>query len=84
MIKVNDKNAWEFKEHLKSKYHANDELIFQSRFKKEFFKYMYDYIIQINHEVQISDRQISVICPISNTYCEALGAFYIKLSRLIE
>ena len=45
---------------------------------------MYDYIIQINHEVQISDRQISVICPISNTYCEALGAFYIKLSRLIE
>ena len=51
---------------------------------KEFFKYMYDYIIQINHEVQISDRQISVICPISNTYCEALGAFYIKLSRLIE
>ena len=40
MIKVKDKNVWEFKKHLKSKYHANDELIFQSRFKKDFFKYI--------------------------------------------
>ena len=28
---------------------------------KEFFKYMYDYIIQLTHEVQIADRHIAVI-----------------------
>lgn len=51
---------------------------------KEFFKYMYDYIIQLTHEVQIADRNIAVICPISNAYCEALSAFYIRLSRMME
>ncbi len=51
---------------------------------KEFFKYMYDYIIQITHEVQIADRHIAVICPISNAYCEALNAFYIKLSKMMD
>lgn len=51
---------------------------------KEFFKYMYDYIIQVTHKVQIADKRITVICPISNAYCEALSAFYIKLSKMME
>lgn len=51
---------------------------------KEFFKYMYDYIVHLTHGTQSADRHIAVICPISNTYCEALSAFYIRLSRMIE
>ena len=51
---------------------------------KEFFKYMYDYIVHLTHGTQSVDRHIAVICPISNTYCEALSAFYIRLTRMIE
>lgn len=51
---------------------------------KEFLKYMYDYVIQLGNEIKSADRQIPAICPISNTYCEALSIFYIKLSRLID
>ena len=51
---------------------------------KEFFKYMYDYIIQLTHEVQIAGRHIAVICPISNAYCEALSTFYIRLSKMMK
>ena len=51
---------------------------------KEFFKYMYDYIIQITHEVQIDCRHIAVICAISNAYCEALSTFYIRLSKMMK
>lgn len=51
---------------------------------KEFLKYMYDYIIQVNNEVKIADRMIPVICPISNTHCEALSAFYIRLSKMFD
>lgn len=51
---------------------------------KEFFKYMYDYIVHLTHGTQSADRHIAVICPISNAYCEALSAFYIRLSRMME
>lgn len=51
---------------------------------KEFLKYMYDYVIQFGNEVQIADRKLPVICPISNSYCEALSVFYIKLTRMID
>ena len=51
---------------------------------KEFFKYMYDYIIQLTHEVQIAGRHIAVICPSSKAYCEALSTFYIRLSKMME
>ncbi len=51
---------------------------------KEFLKYMYDYVIQVKNEIKIADRLIPVICPVSNAYCEALSAFYVKLSRMME
>lgn len=51
---------------------------------KDFLKYMYDYIVRISTPVQILDRQIPTICPISNRHCEALSIFYIKLSQMIE
>lgn len=51
---------------------------------KEFLKYMYDYVMQVNNEVKIADRLIPVICPISNTYCESLSAFYVRLSRMMK
>ena len=51
---------------------------------KEFLKYMYDYIMQAGSEVQIADRYIPVVCPISNSYCAALSAFYVRLSRMIK
>ena len=51
---------------------------------KEFLKYMYDYIIQAGSEVRILDKSIPVICPISNGYCAALSAFYIRLSKMVE
>lgn len=51
---------------------------------KEFLKYMYDYILQLNREIKISDRIIPIICPISNRYCEALSTFYVRLSRMLE
>lgn len=51
---------------------------------KEFLKYLYDYIVKMNSDVKIADRFIPVICPISNGYCAALSAFYIRLSKMIE
>lgn len=51
---------------------------------KEFLKYMYDYVIQFGNKIQIADRHIPIICPISNTYCEALSLFYIKLSQMLD
>ena len=51
---------------------------------KEFLKYMYDYIIQTGNEVQIADKYIPVVCPISNSYCAALSAFYVRLSKMIK
>ena len=45
---------------------------------------MYDYIMQAGSEVQIADRYIPVVCPISNSYCAALSAFYVRLSRMIK
>lgn len=51
---------------------------------KEFLKYMYDYITRFDNEVLIADRQIPMICPVSNAYCEALSTFYIKLSQIYE
>lgn len=51
---------------------------------KEFLKYMYDYVIQFENEMQAANSNIPAICPISNTYCEALSIFYIKLSQLIK
>ena len=51
---------------------------------KEFLKYMYDCIMQAGSEVQIADRYIPVVCPISNSYCAALSAFYVRLSRMIK
>ncbi len=46
---------------------------------KEFFKYMYDYIIEMDSELCEDRTWISVICPISNRYCESLSVYYTKL-----
>ena len=51
---------------------------------KEFLKYMYDYIVQTGSEIKIADKYFHVLCPISNSYCSALSAFYIKLSKMLE
>lgn len=51
---------------------------------KAFLKYMYDYIIQLDQEITVSDTFIPVLCPISNKYCSALSSFYIKLSRMLD
>ena len=36
LLKTNDSSSYKFKQHLKEKYHANDEIIFNSRFNKKF------------------------------------------------
>ena len=46
---------------------------------KEFFKYMYDHITEMENHVEIPGLQISMICPISNRYCESLSVFYTKI-----
>ena len=46
---------------------------------KEFFRYMYDYIIEMDSELCADRTWISVICPISNRYCESLSVYYTKL-----
>ena len=51
---------------------------------KEFLKYMYDYVIQTGNEIRIADRLVPIICPISNSYCEALSVFYVNLSRMMK
>lgn len=51
---------------------------------KEFLKYMYDYIMRFESDIRIAGKKMPAICPISNTYCEALNIFYTKLSRMID
>lgn len=51
---------------------------------KEFLKYVYNYVIQVSSEVPVTDRYIPLLCPISNNYCEALSAFYIRISRTLK
>lgn len=51
---------------------------------KEFFKYMYDYVMQADEHIQIFGQNIPVLCPISNKYCESLRLFCLRLSRMIE
>ena len=46
---------------------------------KEFFKYMYDYIVKISDDALISECRICIRCPISNQYCETLNLFCKKL-----
>ena len=46
---------------------------------KEFFKYLYDYITELENHVEMPGLQISMICPISNRYCESLSVFYTKI-----
>lgn len=64
------------------------EIIFHKSYRskkptnKEFLKYMYDYVMQVNCEIVSTDKFFPGICPISNTYCEALSSFYLKLSRM--
>ena len=41
-------------------------------------------IEQAGSEVRILDKSIPVICPISNGYCAALSAFYIRLSKMVK
>lgn len=40
LLKKNDENVLKFKDYLKNKYHASDEIIFQNRFRKKFQKYI--------------------------------------------
>ena len=49
---------------------------------KEFFRYMYEYIVNINSDVPMSAKEIIVICPISHKPCESLSSFYMKLSAI--
>ena len=51
---------------------------------KEFLKYMYDYITYYQEDISVTDRLISVICPVSKQHCEALSTFYIRLSQMLE
>ena len=51
---------------------------------KEFMKYMYDYVIHTGRHIQNSGKNLSVLCPISNQYCESLMLFYVRLSRILE
>ena len=62
MLETKDKNIWKFKEYLKSKYHSNDEIVFQSRFKKEFSKYVNisekEILKEIKHYIISDDYKI--------------------------
>ena len=51
---------------------------------KEFLKCMYDYIIRSGEELPVPEVHIPVVCPISNSYCESLSAFCIRLSRMLR
>ncbi len=51
---------------------------------KEFLKYMYDYITQAGSEITVADTHVPLLCPISNSYCEALSTFYVRISRTLE
>lgn len=51
---------------------------------KEFFKYMYDYIIKFSDDRLMPESRICVKCPISNEYCETLELFCRKLMDTIK
>lgn len=51
---------------------------------KEFMKYMYDYVIHTGSHIQNNGKNMAILCPISNKYCESLMLFYIRLSRILE
>lgn len=51
---------------------------------KEFMKYMYDYILYAGSHIQSSGKNMPVLCPLSNRYCESLMLFYVRLSRILE
>ncbi len=51
---------------------------------KEFLKYMYDYVVCAYDHVEMLDRRIPMVCPISRKHCEALSVFYIRLSRMMK
>ncbi len=47
---------------------------------KQFFRYLFEYIVNINSEMLPGDREIIVLCPISHKPCESLSAFYMKMA----
>lgn len=51
---------------------------------KEFFKYMYDYIMEVEGNLCADTTVISGICPISNRYCESLSVYYTNLFNTPE
>ena len=51
---------------------------------KEFFKYMYDYIISLSDESLVPDSRVCIRCPISNEYCETLELFCRKLLQTMK
>lgn len=51
---------------------------------KEFFKYMYDYIIQFSDDRLMPEGSLFIRCPLSNQYCETLELFCRKLLKIAE
>lgn len=51
---------------------------------KEFLTYLHDHIVQVNNSAKIPGSYFPPICPISNQYCESLGLFYIRLSKILQ
>ncbi len=51
---------------------------------KEFFKYMYEYILETGDGTEPEERIISVICPISKRYCGSLSSYYEKMLEKIQ
>ena len=51
---------------------------------KEFFKYIYEYISEMDRKGENERSWISVICPISNQYCESLSVYYTKLLSVLD
>ena len=51
---------------------------------KQFMKYLYDYVIHAGSHIQNNGMNMSILCPISNSYCESLRLFYLRLSQILE
>lgn len=51
---------------------------------KEFFKYMYDYILRSSDECVMPESSLCICCPISNEYCETLELFCMKLLKMMK
>ena len=51
---------------------------------KEFFKYMYDYILRSSDECLMPESSLCICCPISNEYCETLELFCMKLLKMMK